>query len=136
MACQVYYFMYQKGVLCFPSQIRKNCDPENPKIFFFGDLKFSKIYLCCHIHFCNLFFLFWLNWRRFLWFLTCLLLFNSLNAVYFRRYLWLVCVRPLIREKTSTRRRCIHRGGARELLNFIVSSRAKYLPPWSHLGKT
>ena len=56
MACQVYYFMYQKGVLCFPSQIRKNCDPENPKIFFFGDLKFSKIYLCCHIHFCNLFF--------------------------------------------------------------------------------
>ena len=63
--------------------------------------------------------------------LTCLLLFNSLNAVYFRRYLWLVCVRPLIREKTSTRRRCIHRGGARELV-FIVSSRAKS----SSLGHT
>ena len=42
MACQVYYFMYQKRVLCFPSQIRKNCDPENPKIFFFRRLKIFK----------------------------------------------------------------------------------------------
>ena len=68
--------------------------------------------------------------------LTCLLLFNSLNAVYFRRYLWLVCVRPLIREKTSTRRRCIHRDGARESPVLIMSSRAKsssLVTPWEDI---